>query len=384
MPSRNMPSIIRQNAVRTLPDFRNLGTVLRILIAVNAGALVVAFARDPAPAAVFAGWTAAVTVVEPYLFLVLAVLWIGSPWLGRMRYGGAAAAVMLVVTLAGVVVFQLFRGIEPAPEAYVLVWIAWGLLAAAALLFYFDLRARALSPALVEARLAALQARIRPHFLFNSINAVLSLVRAEPRRAERALEDMADLFRVLMRDNRELTPLADELELCRQYLELEQLRLGERLVVDWNLKSMPADALVPPLVLQPLLENAVYHGIEPSSAPGVVSINVFLTRGYVHAILKNPYRRDGGRHHAGNKMALANVRERLALHFDAEASLRSRVTRDGYEVHIRMPYRTADTDAAQRSSRGSAPGGGPRGNGSAVSRVRVTPLPYFDPRPTHA
>ena len=133
---------------------------------------------------------------------------------------------------------------------------------------YFHLRARALSPAIVEARLQALQARIRPHFLFNSINAVLSLVRSEPARAEIALQDMADLFRVLMRDNRDLAPLADELELCRQYLELEQLRLGERLTVDWNLKSMPADALVPPLVLQPLLENAVYHGIEPSSDAG--------------------------------------------------------------------------------------------------------------------
>jgi len=89
----------------------------------------------------------------------------------------------------------------------------------------------------------------------------------------------------------------------------------------------------------------VYHGIEPSSEPGVVSINVFLTRGEVHAILKNPYRKDGGRHHSGNKMALANVRERLALHFDAEARLDSRVTKDGYEVHIRLPYRTADPDA---------------------------------------
>src|SRR6185503_20942227 len=153
------------------------------------------------------------------------------------------------------------------------------------LIAYFRLRARALSPAITEARLQALQARIRPHFLFNSITAVLSLMRSEPRRAEVALEDLADLFRVLMRDNRELAPLADEVELCRQYPELEQLRLGERLGVDWNVKSMPGDALVPPLLLQPLLENAVYHGIEPSSERGVVSINIFYRGGEVHAIL---------------------------------------------------------------------------------------------------
>jgi two-component system sensor histidine kinase AlgZ len=99
-------------------------------------------------------------------------------------------------------------------------------------------------------------------------------------------------------------------------------------------------------MLQPLLENAVYHGIEPSSERGTVSINIFLSRDEIHAVLKNPYRADGGRHHSGNKMALANVRERLALHFDAEASLDSRVTRDGYEVHIRVPYRTAKADDA--------------------------------------
>src|SRR6185369_7542128 len=137
-----------------------------------------------------------------------------------------------------------------------------------------------------------------------SINAVLSLVRSEPQRAEAALEDMAELFRVIMRDNRDLAPLADEVELCRHYLDLEKLRLGDRLEVDWNVKSMPGDALVPPLMLQPLLENAVYHGIEPSTERGTVSINIFLSRDEIHAVLKNPYRADGGRHHSGNKMAL--------------------------------------------------------------------------------
>jgi two-component system sensor histidine kinase AlgZ len=169
---------------------------------------------------------------------------------------------------------------------------------------------------------------------------------------------MADLFRVLMRDNRELAPLKDEVELCRQYLELEKLRLGDRLQVEWHLQSMPGDALVPPLVLQPLLENAVYHGIEPSSAPGVVSINIFVKGGDVHAVLRNPYQANGGRHHAGNKMAIANVRERLALHFDAEGALESRVVANAYEVHLRMPYRAVDSAAASGASAKPAAGNG--------------------------
>jgi two-component system sensor histidine kinase AlgZ len=196
----------------------------------------------------------------------------------------------------------------------------------------------------------------------------MSLVRSDPRRAEEALHDMADLFRVLMRDNRDLAPLADEVELCRQYLDLEKLRLGERLVVDWNVKSMPPDAMAPPLVLQPLLENAVYHGIEPSTVPGTISVNIFVSRGEVHAILRNPYREDGGRHHRGNRMALANIRERLALHFDAEASLESRTLRDSYEVHIRMPYRTVAPPRAAGEAR--LPGGG---NVVAFDQERAKP-----------
>ncbi len=342
-----MAAIIRHNPNRpALPDFRNLGTVLRILVAVNLGAAVVAFARTPHLSAVLAEWIEATAVVEPYLLLVLAVLWALSPRLSRLPFGVGVGVVAAVTVLAGQLLYAALDRMLPMPQGTLARWILFGLLAAGIMLFYFHLRARALSPAITEARLQALQARIRPHFLFNSITAVLSLVRTDPRRAEVALEDMADLFRVLMRDNRELTPLEDEVELCRQYLELEQLRLGDRLTVDWNVKSMPADALVPPLMLQPLLENAVYHGIEPSSTPGTVSINLFLSRGEVHAILKNPYRSSGGDHHSGNKMALANVRERLALHFDAEASLESRVNKDSYEVHIRIPYRTAVTETS--------------------------------------
>jgi two-component system sensor histidine kinase AlgZ len=368
-----MRSIIKQNANQpVLPDFRNLGTILRILVAVNVGAALYAFARAGSPAGAFGEWTLATTIVEPYLFVVLAVLWLASPRLARLPFATGAGIIALVTLAAGIALFATFNLLGPQRPAELLRWLVWALLAVGALTFYFHLRARALSPAFTEARLQALQARIRPHFLFNSINAVLSLVRREPQRAETALQNMADLFRVLMRDNRNLSPLADEVELCRQYLELEQLRLGERLQVEWNVKSMPGDAMVPPLVLQPLLENAVYHGIEPSSAQGTVTINLFLTRGEVHAILKNPYRSDGGRHHSGNKMALANVRERLALHFDAEASLESRITKDGYEVHIRMPYRTADPDAApDHKPAANAASRNPRDNAADSRRIAV-------------
>ncbi|HVF65790.1 MAG TPA: histidine kinase [Casimicrobiaceae bacterium] len=336
-----------------MPDLRNLGTTLRILLAVNAAAALSALARETRSEAWVAAIIDTVGAAQPALLLALALIWATAPWLMRQPYRTASLAIAAIAVLATMVAYVVVDRIAPHPDSSPIRSLGFALIAVVVLLGYFRLRAKALSPAITEARLQALQARIRPHFLFNSLNGVMSLVRSDARRAEEALHDLADLYRVLMRDNRDLAPLVDEVMLCRQYLDLEKLRLGERLLVDWNVKSMPEDALAPPLFLQPLLENAVYHGIEPCTEPGTISINIFLTRGEVHAILRNPYRADGGRHHSGNKMALANIRERLALHFDAEASLDSRVLRDSYEVHIRMPYRTESP--AQPASGGARP-----------------------------
>ena len=226
-----------------------------------------------------------------------------------------------------------------------------GALPAAVMLLYFDLRARAFSPALSEARLQALTARIRPHFLFNSLNAVLSLIRSEPRRAEAALEELAELFRALMRDHRELLPLTDEIALCRQYLALESLRLGERLQVDWAVDDIPQDILVPPLMLQPLLENAVYHGIEPLGGTGTLSVHCTRRGDQLLIEIANPAPPPAARHARpggvpGSHMALANIRERLALYYDLEARLETSetATESGareYRVTIVLPCRSA-------------------------------------------
>lgn len=333
-----MARSINQNAYSgALPNFRNLGIALRIVVIVNVMALAAVFAqaKDPRQLSTVLAETSA--FVQPLLILSLVWLVALNDLLKRLPYYLGALAVFAIELVLTTLLHSFGQPLLDANPAPLLHYWALTVLGTGALLLYFDLRSRALSPAFTEARLQALQARIRPHFLFNSINAVLSLIRQDPKRAESALEDMADLFRVLMADNRSLSPLVREVDLCRQYLELEQLRLGERLQVEWHIDRMPADALVPPLVLQPLLENAVYHGIEPRVEPGIVSINIYAARGQVHAVLRNPYRHDGG-HHAGNKMALANIRERLQLHFDAEASLDTRVGDATYQVHITMPY----------------------------------------------
>jgi two-component system sensor histidine kinase AlgZ len=214
-------------------------------------------------------------------------------------------------------------------------------LAAAAsivLLGYFELRARAFSPAQTEARLAALNARIRPHFLFNSLNAVLSLIRARPQQAEAALESLSDLFRAAMRDPGELVSLADEIALGKQYFELEKLRLGERLAVDWQIGAVFMGQPIPPLMLQPLLENAVYHGIEPAPEGGVVRIAIEQRGDELRIAIANPTVA-AGQHASGNQIAVANIRERLALYYDLEARLEIDAGKQTYEVRIILPCR---------------------------------------------
>jgi two-component system sensor histidine kinase AlgZ len=333
---------IRQNdRTDALPDFRNLGVVARILLVVNGAALAVALVRAQGVAEIGTQFFDIVFWVEPALSVILAVLYAASALLARLRFAAGffcTLAIVAALTLAMSAV-QSFLGRTPDWSA-LLYGVALAIVLAALLLEYFRVRGRAFSPALAEARLQALQARIRPHFLFNSLNAVLAIIRGNPRRAEGALEDLADLFRSLLADNRQLIPMREEISLCRQYLNLEHLRLGERLQVQWTIDPGAEDALVPPMLLQPLVENAVYHGIEPGLAVGAIEIRIGLAGDRVVVGLSNPYHPEH-QHRQGNRMALANIRERLQLHFDVEAKLDTGVDGERYRIGMVMPYRKA-------------------------------------------
>jgi two-component system sensor histidine kinase AlgZ len=329
---------INQNRSRTaLPDFRNLGVMLRVLVAVCGISLAAAAVGAYAVGAWLDAWLGMMARVAPLTILSLVVLGLGSRWLASLDYRGAIAAIVAIEMAITFFALRFSAVLLGPPVGGVLRPVLFAAAITLLLLGYFDLRNRALSPAITEARLQALQARIRPHFFFNSINAVLSLVRSQPKRAEEALHDLAELFRVLMADNRDLIPLRRELEICQQYLSIEQLRLGERLRVDWQIEEMPSDALIPPLLLQPVLENAVYHGIEPASEPGTVTVIIKRVAEQLRIHLRNPYRGES-RHQSGNRMALANIRERLQLHFDAEARLTTHAGEGVFEVDIALPY----------------------------------------------
>lgn len=314
------------------PDLRNVGILARALVLFMAMVVAYALAITAQPIEFVINVSVVLAGSLPVAATVAAAWVLLSPLLRRLAYWQAAAIVAAVTVVAALLTARLLE--SPAWRS-----VPLSLLALAAVLTYFQLLGQARSPAVSEARLQALQARIRPHFLFNSINGVLGVLRSEPKRAESALMDMAELFRVLMRENRDLQPITDEITLTEQYLNLEKLRLGDRLNVTWKLDKMPADALVPPLVLQPIAENAVYHGIEPTQAPGEIEIEIVRLRSEVVITVRNPFLERPGSHHGGNKMAMQNIRERLALHFDAEARM-TVGPRDGrYQVQLVLPYR---------------------------------------------
>ena len=189
-----------------------------------------------------------------------------------------------------------------------------------------------------QARLDALQSRIRPHFLFNSLNTILSLVREQPARAEEALQDLAELFRHNLRQTEQLISLQDDITLCKQYLALEQLRLGSRLQVNWQIDGLNSSVKIPPLVLQPLLENAVYHGIEPLTDQGVIEITGSDNTNHFVIQIENPLPARQGPHGAsGHQIAIDNIKQRLQAHFGDPPPLSVQISDSTYRVIIKLP-----------------------------------------------
>lgn len=333
-----MASIRHFPATRPLPDWRNFGVMLRLLLGINLLALVMALVQTPDMAGWLAHYVEIAGGVEPWLLIYIAVLAALRDTLWRLPLRVGQALVVLIAGLLNYLLYAYWQSLAVGDGGSLWRPALLAMFGGFLMLTYFELRARAFSPAQSEARLAALNARIRPHFLFNSLNAVLSLIRARPQEAEAALESLSDLFRAAMRDPGELVSLADEIALARQYLELEHLRLGERLVVNWEIGSVSMAIPIPPLMLQPLLENAVYHGIEPAPAGGTVRIAISQRGDELQIVIANP---TAGRvqHAAGNQIALANIRERLALYYDLEAQLEIRLEDNLYEVRISLPCR---------------------------------------------
>ena len=334
-----------------LPDFCSVRMVFGVVVV----AQLLAFVLVLAPAAetgerwsrlsllsLFVQWVALSTA---------GVLCVSRPWLSRLsdRSAGLASYAMSLVVM-GVLseaAFRLSRHTDlglALPAGAHLGFLARNLMVSAIInavvlrYFYVQHQWQRNVEAEARARVQALQARIRPHFLFNSMNTIAALTRLRPELAEEVVEDLADLFRATLADDRALGTVEDELELARRYLHIEKLRLGERLTVDWDLKEVPGGALLPAFTLQPLLENAVYHGIEPLPEGGTVQITGRSEQGRVVLTVSNPVAPGTHQlHQEGNRMAQDNIRQRLELAFPGRGGLQVAQAAGRYRVEVQFP-----------------------------------------------
>jgi two-component system sensor histidine kinase AlgZ len=268
----------------------------------------------------------AVIVVTVVLFSEI-VYWFGAAWAGRL---GEHSAMF-----------------PRSHAAFVLPNAAIAAIVGALLLRYFYVAHQWRRSVEFESRerIRALQARIRPHFLFNSMNTIAALTRSDPTRAEEAVEDLSDLFRFTLNETRTQITLREELEVARIYQRMEQLRLGERLKVRWQVGELPAEARVPSLLLQPLLENAIYHGIEPLADGGTVEVRGRTFDDRIEIEVANPVGGEGARRRQGNGIALDNIRQRLELAYPGRASVAVEADDQRHSVRLCIPWLQAEASS---------------------------------------
>ncbi|MGK0442182.1 MAG: two-component system sensor histidine kinase AlgZ [Pseudohongiellaceae bacterium] len=253
------------------------------------------------------------------------------PWLGRLSLAaGAAISYSLIVTLITLLAivgqWQLTSAIQSGEWSLNIASLIDTVIIAAILAgialryFYLSQQLQRRQQAELQARIQALQSRIRPHFLFNSMNIIASLIAVDQQAAEKAVEDLASLFRASLSDSNTQGTLQEELELCQSYARIEQNRLGHRLKVAWQTHEVPQRLAMPCLTLQPLLENAIYHGIQNLVEGGTVSVEAVYDNQWLTVTISNPYNPKQG-HHSGNQMAIPNIEHRLKALYGEKASL---------------------------------------------------------------
>ena len=316
-------------------DTCKVGIVLRTVLGLEAiaGSFTLFGAED------FWGWFFTLSGITVGM-VPAALLWLLTVCAlkNRLEHASRVKQLFFLLTMGGLcgfyagVIAGVLQGLRPV---HVLACVLLGMQAALAMMVYLIWRAAAAQPAATAAQLVELQARIRPHFLFNTLNSAIALIRSEPRKAERVLEDLSELFRAALAERNSTTTLGQEIELARHYLAIEQVRFGQRLRVHWQIEPGLQAVPLPLLVLQPLVENAVKHGVEPSSAGADITVLVQKRGQKAHIRVSNTLAQTSGK--KGHGMALRNVRDRLLLLHDVECEFRAGIKNGQYQVRIDLP-----------------------------------------------
>ncbi|MCC6202019.1 MAG: histidine kinase [Gammaproteobacteria bacterium] len=334
-----------------LPELCGLRPAFLVILFAQLLAIMLALAPAGEPRSRFETFGFISLYTQLIALLIAATLCLARGWLARLPEPIAVGTSYLLTLLATAVVAELAwwtLGARPGPirsghGAFLLRTLGISVIVNALALRYFYVQHhwRRQIEAESRARLQALQSRIRPHFFFNCMNTIASLTRTSPVLAERAVEDLAELFRASLADGTRLVSVAEELRLARHYLEIEALRLGDRLAVEWHIDELPQDARLPALTLQPLLENAIHYGIEPLTEGGTITVTGIRRQERLSIVIANPLGLARPKR-AGSRMAQDNVRERLAAHFGPDGTLTISQTETSYTVQLNFPCLSSD------------------------------------------
>lgn len=344
------PPDVDKEAHAYLPDFCAAGAIFVVVLVAELVAILLTLASHTTPG----------TFLTELAKMSMFILWLGllgaavlckiRPWVEKFGATRAFVISFILLELLSVAIAEItyqltsFYGeaviINDTHAAFILRTFAISSIVIALAMRYLYISSEWRRSVVLEAqaRISALQALIRPHFLFNSMNTIASLTRTDPRQAEEAIEDLADLLRANLGGPKDRTSLKEELEVAAIYQRIEKLRLGERLTVNWNVGELPMRALIPSLTIQPLLENAIYHGIELLPDGGEVTVNGVRIDDDLEIEIRNPVPLDRSENKGGNQMALSNIRQRFELAYGAKAAVSVDESDDAFSVKLRFPY----------------------------------------------
>ncbi len=348
MPSR--PPDVDKESQAYLPDFCAAGAIFVVVLVSELVAIVLTLASHTTPG----------TFLTELAKMSLFVLWLGllgaailckiRPWVEEFGQTLAFVISFILLELLSLILAEIaFQLTDIYGEAviindthggFILRTFAISSIVIALAMRYLYISSEWRRSIVLEAqsRISALQALIRPHFLFNSMNTSASLTRTDPSLAEEAVEDLADLLRANLSGPKDRTTLKEELEVAAIYQRIEKLRLGERLNVRWNVGELPMRALIPSLTIQPLLENAIYHGIELLPEGGEVTVSGMRNDKSLEIEIRNPVPADQSAQKGGNQMALANIRQRFELAYGAKATVTVEQTDKEFSVKLFFPW----------------------------------------------
>jgi two-component system sensor histidine kinase AlgZ len=343
------PEVSDKSTQAYLPDFCAPGTVLVILLVAELVAIVLTLASY-----VPGTFLTELSKMSMYLLWMAllgdAVMCQIRPWAERQGNTQAFVICFVVLLIMCIVLAEIayqLTGIfaeaviiDDSHAGFLLRTFAISSIVIALAMRYLYISSEWRRSILIEAhsRVSALQAMIRPHFLFNSLNTIASLTRSDPRRAEEAVEDLADLMRVNLSGPKDRTTLKEELEVAAIYQRIEKLRLGDRLKVRWNVAALPMRAKIPSLTIQPLLENAIYHGIEMLPDGGEVVVTGQRVDSNIEISIANPVASGQTRRKGGNQMAMTNIRQRFQLAYDGRASVDVHESDNKFAVRLVFPF----------------------------------------------